>query len=152
MGGRDYPDIPTHVTPAVFAIKRQAFQRSAQAWSQGKRIWVLLKIRRIHINAADLWRVARLLHDIRIGRTIRAINAAIPGEAIRPSSHAAATNEPAGALLASHAGQLPFAGLGALRRFLRRQRQGEQQKTSQENFAHGLASPVKDNALLTRGR
>jgi hypothetical protein len=136
MGGEDYPGIPVHLTPIALAIKRQAFQRSAQAWSQWKRLWVLRKIGRIHINAADLWRIARLLHDIRIGRTIRAINAAIPGEAIWPSSHAAATNEPAGALLAGHAGQLPFKGFSALRRFLRRQRQGEQQKTSQENFAH----------------
>jgi hypothetical protein len=52
-------------------------------------------------------------------------------------------------LLARHAGQLPFAGFGALRRFLRRERQGEQQKTSKEDFAHGSASPVKINVLLT---
>jgi hypothetical protein len=105
----------------------------------------LRKIGRIHINAADLWRVARLLHDIRIGRTIRAINAAIPGEAIRPSSHAAATNEPAGALLAGHAGQLPFTGFGALRRFLRGEGPGKQQEAGEKDFAHDAALPLKIN-------
>jgi hypothetical protein len=48
-------------------------------------------------------------------------------------------------LLACHASQLPFAGFGALRRFLRRTRQREDQKTSQEDFTHDAASPVKIN-------
>ena len=109
-------------------------------------------VRRIHIHPANRRRITGLLHNIRIGRAIRAINAAIPSEAIRPPGHAAAGNEAAGALLAGHAGQLPFAGFGTLRRFLRRKRQGKHQKTSQDDFAHGAALPGKVNESLTIGR
>ena len=93
-------------------------------------------IRRIDPNPANRRCVTWLLHDIRIRRAIRAIDAAIPGEAIRPAGHAATGNEPAGALLAGHTRQLPFAGFGALRGLLRREGQREQQKAGEENFAH----------------
>ena len=106
-------------------------------------------VRRIHIHPANRRRISWLLHNIRIRRAIRAINAAIPGEAIRPPGHAAAGDEAAGALLTGHASQLPFAGFSALRRFLRRKRQGEDKKTSKEDVAHGAASPGKVNGLLT---
>ena len=152
MGGGDYPGIPVHVTPTVSAIKRRGVASARprpRARRHRTRPRTRRKIRRVYPNATNWWRIAWLLHDIGVGRAIRAINAAIPGEAIRPPGHAAAGNEAAGALLARHAGQLPFTRFGALRRFLRRQRQGEQQKTSQEDFAHGLALPVKINALLT---
>jgi hypothetical protein len=95
------------------------------------------EIGRVHINPANRRRITRLLHNIRIWRAIRTIDTAIPGEPIRPAGHATARDESASALLARHAGQLPFARFGTLRRLLCRERQGKQQKTSQEEFAHG---------------